>query len=306
MNANQINAVTGAFSYTGKYITRRLLAKGAQVITLTGHPGRPNEFGGKVAAFPFDFEHPDRLVETLRGVDVLYNTYWVRFDHADVTYQHAVENTIRLVTAAQEAGVRRIVHVSISNPSLDSPLPYFRGKAILEQAVRQSGLSYAIVRPTVIFGQEDILINNIAYLLRRFPLFAIPGSGDYRLQPIYVEDMADLCVQAGESDENMTLDACGPQVFSFDELVSLIAEKIDRRPLIVHLPASLAFFLSRLIGLFVRDVVLTRQELEGLTAGLLVSSSPPTGETPLAEWLGRNAATVGAAYASELGRHYRD
>ena len=306
MNANQINAVTGAFGYTGKYIARRLLAKGAQVITLTGHPDRPNEFGGKIKAYPFDFERLDRLAETLRGVDVLYNTYWVRFDHADVTYQLAIENTRRLLTAAQQASVRRIVHVSITNPSLDSPLPYFHGKAFLEGAVRQSGLSYAIVRPTVIFGKEDILINNIAYLLRRFPLFAIPGSGDYRLQPIFVEDMADLCIQAGESDENMTLDACGPQVFSFNEMVALIAEKIDRRPLIVHLPPSLALFLSRLIGLFLRDVVLTAEELEGLSAGLLLSSLPPTGKTRLGDWLERNSRAVGVAYASELGKHYRN
>ena len=88
------------------------------------------------------------------------------------------------------------MHISITNPSLDSPLPYFRGKAILEKEIRASGISHAIVRPTVLFGKEDILINNITYLLRRLPVFAIPGSGDYRLQPIYVEDLAEIAVEA--------------------------------------------------------------------------------------------------------------
>jgi len=306
MDKQRKHAVTGAFGYTGKYITRRLLDKGAEVITLTGHPQRRNEFEGKVAAFPFNFEHPALLAETLRGVDTLYNTYWVRFDHADATYQRAIENTCRMLEAAREAGVRRFVHVSITNPSLDSELPYFRGKAVLEEAVRQSGLSYAILRPTVIFGREDILINNIAFLLRRSPLFAIPGSGDYRLQPVYVEDMASLCVQAAESDENITLDAIGPQIFTFNEMVDLIAGNIGRRPLIVHLHPSLALFLSRLVGLLVRDVVLTQEELEGLSSGLLVSTMPPNGQTHLEDWLNANARTVGARYASELGKHYRN
>jgi uncharacterized protein YbjT (DUF2867 family) len=299
------NAVTGAFGYTGKYITRKLLAQGKQVITLTGHPNRPDEFGGQVKVFPFNFENPNELIATLQGVETLYNTYWVRFDHGKETFKRAVSNTRSLIECARSAGVRRIVHVSISNPSIDSPLPYFRGKALLEEAIQQSGLSFAILRPTVIFGREDVLINNIAYLLRRFPFFAIPGSGKYRLQPVYVEDMADLAVKAGQASENMILDVVGPEIFPFDELVKLIGRATGSRANLFHLSPGLALALSRLVGWVVGDVVLTRDELEGLSADLLVSTQPPTGHTRFSEWVRENAHYLGKEYASEISRHYR-
>ena len=305
MNDQHLAAVTGAFGYTGKYITRCLLAAGQNVITLTGNPDRPNEFGGRVRAYPFSFTHPEALAASLEGVHTLYNTYWVRFNYGGTTYDKAVQNTLTLIQVARAAGVRRIVHVSITNPSLDSPLPYFRGKALLEQAILSSGLSYAILRPTVLFGLEDILINNIAYLLRRFPVFAIPGSGSYCLQPIFVEDMARLAVSAGASPENLVCDTVGPEVFSFNELVRLIARQLDSRALILHLPGGLALSLSRLVSVFMRDVVLTRDEMDGLSRDLLVSSEEPLGQTRFSEWLAKNRDSLGRQYASELARHYR-
>lgn len=180
----ELNVVTGAFGYTGKHIARHLLDIGKQVRTITGHPDRDNPFGGRVPAFPFNFDNPAALVKNLRGATTLYNTYWVRFNRGRVSFDTAVENTRKLISACVDAGVQRIVHVSITNASADSPLPYFRGKGLLETEIIQSGLSYAIIRPTVIFGPEDVLINNIAWLLRRFPVFAVPGAGDCRLQPV--------------------------------------------------------------------------------------------------------------------------
>ena len=305
METDELNVVTGAFGYTGKYITRRLLSMGKQVKTLTGHPNRPNLFGDQVRVAPYNFDNQKELIESLRGATTLYNTYWVRFSYGQVTFDQAVENTKTLIKAAEEAGVRRIVHVSITNASEDSPLPYFRGKGLLEKAIIHSRLSYAIIRPTVIFGLEDILINNIAWLLKRFPVFAILGSGDYRLQPVFVEEMAEITVSAAHQDENIIVDAVGPEIYTFDELVRLIADKIQSRAKIIHLRPGLARFLSRLVGYVVHDVVLTRDEVEGLMSNLLVSEGPPMGHTRLSDWLEQNADSVGTRYASELNRHYR-
>jgi NADH dehydrogenase len=305
MATAELDVVTGAFSYTGKYITQRLLSTGKRVRTLTGHPNRPNPFGEQVTVSPFSFDDPAELTKSLRGATTLYNTYWVRFSHGQVTFDQAVENTKVLIKAAGEAGVRRIVHVSITNASEDSPLPYFRGKGLLENAIIHSGLSYAIIRPTVIFGAEDILINNIAWLLRRFPLFAVPGSGDYRVQPVFVEDVAEIAVNAAHRDEDVIVDAVGPDTYTFDELVRLIAGKIRGKAGIVHLSPALALFLSGMAGYLLKDVMLTRDEVEGLMANLLVSDGPPTGQTRLSDWLDENADSVGAKYASELSRHYR-
>jgi len=305
METSEFNVVTGAFGYTGKYITRRLLSMGRRVKTLTDHPDRPNPFGEQVSVQPFNFEEPAALVESLRDAVTLYNTYWVRFSHGQVTFEQAIENTRTLITAAEAAGVRRMVHVSIANPAEDSPLPYYKGKALLEKALIQSKLSYAIIRPTVIFGDEDILINNIAWLLRRFPVFAVLGAGDYKIQPIFAEDMAELATNAGGQTENVIVDAAGPEVYTFDVLVRLIAKTVRSRARIIHMRPDLALFLSRLIGYLVGDVVLTREEVDGLMSNLLVSSGPPTGRTRLSEWLRQHADTVGAKYASEVKKHYR-
>jgi len=301
----ELNIITGAFGFTGRYITRRLLTMGKEVRTITGHPGVVNIFGDRVGVFPFNFDNPGQLANSLQGADTLYNTYWIRFPHGNLNYDVAVENTRTMIRAAASAGVRRMVHISIANASGESPFPYFRGKGIIEKEIIDSGLSYAIIRPTVIFGAGDILINNIAWLLRRFPVFAIPGSGDYRLQPVFVEDLAEMAVDLARSDENVIIDAVGPEIFTFKELGRLIAEKVHSRALLIHLNPGLTYFLSRIIGLAVKDVVLTEAEVSGLMENLLISADPPTGKRRLSDWLSENASLVGTQYASELNRHYR-
>jgi len=239
------------------------------------------------------------------GATTLYNTYWTRFPRGQVTFDKAVENTKRLIKAAEEAGVHRFVHISITNASEKSAFPYFRGKGLIEKAIIHSKLSYAIIRPTVLFGGDDVLINNIAWLLRRFPIFAVFGSGDYRIQPVFVEDVAEIAVSAGHKDDNIITDAVGPEIYMFDELVRLIADKIHSGARIVHIRPGLALLLARLIGYGAKDVVITKDEIEGLMSNLLVSEGHPTGQRRFSEWLDQNADSVGAKYASELERHYR-
>ena len=296
--------ITGAFSYTGRYTTRLLLSRGYRIRTLTYHPKRENPFGKSVQVFSYNFDHPDELRETLRGASALINTYWVRFPRGESTFETAVQNTRTLIAAAKDAGVRRIVHVSIANPSDQSPLGYYNGKAQLEEAVIDSGLSYAILRPTVIFGTEDILINNIAWFVRRFPVFGIPGDGSYRIRPIYVEDMARLIADAVGQQGNAVLDAVGPETFSFQELVKLIASQLGRSVRLVHLPMSLAYFSTLVMGWFVRDVVLTWEEYKGLMANLLAPEGPSSGQTRLSQWLAAHREHVGTQYASEVARHF--
>ena len=297
-------AVTGAFSYSGKYVTSRLLARGEDVITLTNHPNRPDPFAGKVKAFPLNFQNEQELISTLRGVDVLINTYWIRFDKDNNTQPKAVENTKILVNAAAKAGVKRIVHISITNPSKDSHLPYFWGKAANEKEVIDSGMSYAILRPTVLFGKEDILINNIAWLLRRLPIFGLPGDGSYKLSPVYVDDLAELAVDAVYKKENYIWDTVGPDEFTFKEMVQLIGKTIKANKLLIPLPPILALWAAQLMSIFVKDVMLTPEEVDGLMANLLISKEPSHCKTSLRSWLEENKTTVGKQYASELARHF--
>ncbi len=302
MSDSQTHVVTGAFGYTGRYIAARLLAQGHRVRTITNSPRRANPFGGRVEAHPYSFDQPERLAETLRGTAVLYNTYWVRFNHARFEHATAVENTLTLFDAARRAGVPRIVHVSITNPALDSPLEYFRGKAELERALRESGISHAILRPTVIFGNEDILINNIAWTLRNLPVFGTFGDGTYRLQPIFVEDMAALAVAQGAASDNTTIDAIGPETYRYRDLVRTIGLCIGHNRPIVAVPPLLGYAVGSVISRMQGDVFITRAEIEGLMQDLLWTPSPPAVTTRLSEWARAHAATLGRRYASELAR----
>ena len=294
--------VTGAFGYSGKYITRRLLEKGQTVHTLTNSTKRENPFGDKITVHPFNFDKPEQLAASLRGVSVLFNTYWIRFNHRLFTHADAVRNTLILFKAAREAGVERVVHVSITNPSADIGLEYFSGKAKLEEALMDSGLSYAILRPAVLFGKEDILINNIAWTLRRLPVFGVFGDGEYGIQPIYVDDLAALAVEQGGARENIIINAIGPESFTFRGLVNEIGQIIGKERAIISLPPRLGYWATRVIGWFVGDVFLTWEEVEGLMAGLLYVDSEPAGDTKLTDWAMRNAHTLGEQYANELSR----
>ncbi|HEY3413337.1 MAG TPA: NAD(P)H-binding protein [Armatimonadota bacterium] len=302
MAETNLHVVTGAFGYSGKYITKRLLAEGRPVRTLTNSPRRVNPFGGCVEVHPFNFDNPTALTESLKGAAVLYNTYWVRFNHKTFQHSEAVDNTKRLFEAAAKAGVGRIVHVSITNPSLDSPLEYFQGKAVLEKSLKESGVLHTILRPAVLFGPEDILINNIAWALRHLPVFGVFGDGKYRLQPIHVDDLAKLAVEEGAQTGDRTVDAIGPETFTYIGLAHAVAEAIGVRRPILPVPPWLGYAFGTAIGKCVGDVMITREEIKGLMADLLCTDSPPAGETRLTDWVRENADTVGRHYASELAR----
>lgn len=297
-----LHVVTGAFGYSGKYIAQRLLDSGVRVQTITNSPARANPFAGQVEAKPFNFERPDQLAAALSGARVLYNTYWVRFNHRDFSHTDAVANTLTLFEAAKQAGVERVIHVSITNPSEESSLEYFSGKARLEKALIDSGLSYAILRPTVLFGKEDILVNNIAWVLRKLPVFGVFGSGRYRIQPIHVDDLAALAVAQGSRREDVIIDAIGPETFTYRELVETIGEIIGHRRPIISVPPTLGYWVGSLLGWLVDDVLITREEIEGLMADLLVTDSPPAGTTRLTDWARQHADELGRQYASELAR----
>ena len=303
----RVDIVTGAFSYTGRYIARALLAQGRRVRTLTNHATRPGaeDLQKEVEVEPLQFADRTRLTIAMKGAATLYNTYWIRYPHSGLDFDRAVVNTRVLMEAAVRAGVRKVVHISVSNPTLGSPLAYYAGKAQTEEVVKESGLAWAIVRPTLVFAPGDILINNIAWLLRTMPVFGMPELGHYRVQPVAAEDVADISLWAAAQPENVIVDAAGPEIVTFAEMVDQISIAVHRRPPFVYLPPALAILSSNVIGLVMRDRVLTSQELQGLMTELLVSAEPPRGARRLDDWLLQHADTVGRRYASELDRHFR-
>ncbi len=300
-----MDVVTGAFGYIGRYIAKALLRRGREVRTITTHPNKPNPFGPSVQAFSYNFDDPHRLTQTLEGADTLYNTYWIRFPFDGQTYESALRNTRTLFQCAKEAKVKRIVHVGVTQASVNSPLPYYRGKALQEAMLSESGVPFSVVRPTLVFGKEDILVNNIAWLIRTGPVFPIFGSGLYRVQPVFVEDLAEIAIQQSTALPGTTVDAIGPETFTFEQLTRLIANKLGRKIKTLRVPPSVGIFCGQVMGLFLRDVLLTRDELEGLMSELLTSQQPPNAPTRFSDWLENNKSVVGRSYSSEVARHFR-
>ena len=300
--------VTGAFGYTGSRIAERLLDRDRRVVTLTRRPVAAHPLAGRVSVAPYDFS-ADALARTMNGVETLYVTYWMRFPRGAATWDELVANVARLARAATSAGVRRIVYISVSNAAHDAPTAYFRAKAAAEDAVRSAAAdarstSYAIVRPTLLYGPDDILINNMAWTLRRLPVFGIPGDGRYRVQPVHVDDVADLALQLAARDDAVETDAAGPETLTFDEVVATVRAGVGSRAMVVHLPATFVLATARAIGLLVRDVVLTGDEIRELTSSLLVSKHPSTTPTRFTDWVTEHASEMGRRYSSELARNF--
>jgi NADH dehydrogenase len=298
-----MDVVTGAFSYSGRAIAQRLLDSGRTVRTLTGHPQQADPQAIDVR--PLDFADVPSLVRDLDGVATLYNTYWVRFAHGATNHEQAVENSRTLFDAARRAGVQRIVHVSITHPTVESPYPYFRGKALVERALAESGISHAILRPAILFGNDGVLINNIAWLLRRLPVFAVGGRGEYRIRPVHVDDLADLCIAAGGQRDDSIIDAVGPERPTFFELVHAIRDAVGSRARVIRVPGALLPPLAAMLNRALHDVLLTKDEYAAMADGLADTDGPSTAPTALSAWLAQHGETLGTKYANELERHFK-
>jgi len=300
----QYDIVTGAFDYTGRHIAVKLLESGHRVGTITRCPGRSYVLGERVGVLPY-FDKPAALEESLRGVDTVYNTHWTRFDRGSSTFENAIKNIDVLLEAAQRAGVRKFVHISVSNADRNPRFPYFRNKCKVEEKIRNSGIDYAILRPALIFGPEEILINNIFYFLKHYHAFAIPGDGNYKIQPIHVDDLADMAIKSVHEKGNLELNVAGPEDFTFNELVGLLEKESGTFSFVFHASPTIALLCAKAIGkILLHDTVLTKDEMDSLIEGLLESQNPERGNIRFSDWLKGNKNIAGERYAHELRRHY--
>ena len=304
------HVVTGAFGYSGRWIAKELLARGHRVRTLTNAIGRDDPFEGEVDVHTVDFNNHSALVHSLNGADVLYNTYWVRYKDPNGGYAHdlAVDNIRKLLAAAKDAGVGRVVHFSVAHPSKAPDWSYFRGKVEVEEILKSSGLSYAILRPTVFFGGErDVLINNMAWLIRKFPVFGLFGLGRYPIQPVHISDVARISADQGCNVENVVIDVAGPEKYEYRQYVRLIAKSMGVRRLIMPVPPTVAWLVGRLVGVFLDDRVITRAEIKGLMQGLMATDEPPVGRISFADWIDENGHSLGKRYQNDMKeRQYKD
>lgn len=297
-------AVTGAFGFTGRAIAEALLARGDRVVTLTRRTPPDDPLASRLTIAPLAFDRPADLADSFAGVDTLFNTYWIRFPRGSTTFERAVVDSAVLFAAARRAGVRRIVHLSVVGANPDAPTPYTRAKGQLEGILRSSGLEWAIIRPTLTYGPNDILVNNLAWALRRLPVYGIPGDGRYPIQPVHLDDVAALCLEAAAGKSGSVTDAAGPEMLQFRDMVGTVRAAVRSRSLVVGMPQWAVLGAARVLGRVVGDVVLTRDEILELTTGWLTSKEPPRGRIRFSDWVPANGHLLGHRWASEVARNY--
>lgn len=252
--------------------------------------------GPPIEARPHAFGDADALAAAFEGVRTFYNTYWIRTGDSS-GYASALARSKELIDAAAAAGVERIVHMSVLGASEDAPYPYFRAKAEVEEHGRNSGVPFAAVRPALIFGGSSALLSNLAWMLRRLPVMGVAGDGTYRVRPVHVEDVADICVDLADRDladlDGTVVDAVGPDRPTYDELIRHVRTAVGGRARIVHLPVPAVVAGARVLGWILEDEVLTRDELVSTMAGIADTDGPATGATSVIEWIHRRGATLG-------------
>ena len=207
--------------------------------------------------------------------------------------------------AAARAGVERLVWTSITNPGQDPDLSYFVGKGVVEQLVRGSGLSFAILRPACFFGGGGILIDNVAWAARRLPFVPIPDGPPYRIRPIHVEDYADLVPEATASGDDYTIDAVGPERLEFGDLVREVAEAGGSWARALRLPMKVCRLSYAVAGRILGETVLSDDKLTGLVRNRLDSKAESTGRTSLVDWVRTANQELGRRFLREPSRPWR-
>ncbi len=292
------DVVTGAFGYSGAAIAAELLRRGRAVRALTNHPDPQQGEGTQIQTWPLEFTDGN-LRSCLRGVDTLYNTYWARFPATGTPFTEAVANSRALFSVAAQVGVRRIVHVSITHPDLESPYPYFRGKAMVEQDLVASGVPYAIARPAFLFGARPVLINNMAWACRHLPLVPVGDGGRYIVRGIHVNDLAALCADLADGPAGTVLDAVGPDRITFRELLEQVRDVVSPRTAIVSVPGRMLTAAADMLALVLRDQILTRDEYQAMAAGLADSQGTTTGSTRFTDWIHQAGPGLGHQYIND-------
>lgn len=306
------NLITGAFSFSGRYIAEELLKLGEHVETLTGHPNPKNPHYDQIIVKPYNFDDFDALIESFRGIDTFYNSYWIRFPYKGMNWKKAIENCNKLFKACKIAGVKKIVHISVTNCTVDSPYSYFRGKALVEELLKKCGVPYTILRVAWFYEDGDILVNDVAWLLRHLPVFGLFEYGTYKLQPISAKSLAKLAVESryqGEKtiNQNKIINAIGPETYTWKEFVLAINKTMGSKTLIVPFPGFtgiVPIIASTILGMALHDRLLTLEEIKSLEDNLCLTTDQPVGKRSFKKWLRRNSKLIGLEWHNEVKRHY--
>ena len=241
-------AIAGGSGFIGRAIARRLASTGEiKVRVLTRNPDTARarlELPG-VEFVRGDVGNPATLKDALAGASAIvdavqFDGYPIENPRRGFTFERIdYGGAAALIAAARQAGVAQFIYVSGAAADENSTHPGFRAKGRAERAIRESGLSYTIFRPSLVYGREDKVVNGLARAIRFAPVMGVPGTGRQNVQPVLVDDLA-ACVALAVSGRgrNQTYDIGGPDLMTFDEMMKVIMDASGHRRLLFHIPEA--------------------------------------------------------------------
>lgn len=235
--------VTGAAGFVGRRVVSELASRGQTVRALVRTPSTASVLGESGAELVMgDLLNADSLRDACEGVERVVHLAAVIREQGDRTFRRVnYDGTVNLLEAATAAGVQRIVYASTIGASSEPELPYLYSRWMAEQEVVRSTLAHTMVRFSAGFGEGDEFFNVLAAQVKLFPLVPVAGDGSARFQPIAVEDVARCLVAAVEREDmaGQTIEVGGPEHYTYDEILDLIAETIGAKIVKVHVPPAL-------------------------------------------------------------------
>ncbi len=257
--------ITGATGYIGRHLVARLVQQGERPRCLVRDLKRAGQIlpGAKVDLVQGDTTQPGTLRLVMQGVDTVIHTAFITAERKQSAGNHYdttnVEGTANVVKAAKSAGVSRIIAVSGLGTKPDKPGSYMQGRYLAEQMIKESGMTWTIIQPSVLFGKDAPFIKGLTDLIRTSPVVPLIGGGKIMFQPIYVEDVVSVIVEVLNEPErtaNKTFTIGGPEYYSFTGIVTMLTHAMHKKRIMAPAPRQLVG-----IGAAVMEAVLPKPPL---------------------------------------------
>ncbi|GAB5501714.1 complex I NDUFA9 subunit family protein [Pyruvatibacter sp.] len=307
----KIVTVFGGSGFVGRHVVRELAKRGYRVRAAVRHPSlagfvRTMGLPGQVEAVYADIKDDESVARALSGADMAVNLVGILYESGKQKFEALqAEAAGRIAWSAKAKGVERLVHVSAIGADPESPAKYASSKAEGEAAVLDAFPEAIILRPSIIFGNGDGFFNRFAAMAKFSPALPLLGGGHTKMQPVYVDDVADaVCTSLEDtSTQGKTYELGGPTVYSFKELMQIVLDETQRKRILAPVPWAIARLQGRILGLLPAPL-LTLDQVRMLETDNVVSEEA-TSQNRTIEDLGITPKSVEAIVPGYLWMYRR-
>ncbi len=263
-------AVTGGTGFVGRNLVNRLLSDNHEITILANRQSAKELFGKKVRAVSGSVHNFSDLIPAFQESQVVYHLVGIIAETRKNTFEKTVaEGTKNIVAACREAGVKKIIYLSSLGTSANAQSAYHKTKYLAEQSVINSGLEWVIFRSSIIYGKGDGFLTIMSKIIRMLPFVPIFGDGEYKLQPIHINDLTEVMAAAAMDSRavGQIIDLGGPEQLEYVQVINYLKQALGKKRLNFHIPFGVIKPMAVLMELFLKPAPLTRDQLTMLRMG---------------------------------------